>query len=371
MGGPPARKGEAIMSEQVYKDLCQTMIKRGGLYPGMDLPEFYPLVEELFTPEQAALTNALPKGFFTAAQAAEASGRDSAQTEALLETMADKGLVTSAPVGDQRFYGGIPFVPGIFEFQFMGGGTTDRDRKIARLIHDYKHAVDATRADKPMVFPTSRVITVDRMVQAGNVVHTYDQVASYIEKYDPISVATCFCRHEAELLDPKDVCDKPNDVCMMFGLGATFVIERGIGRKVDKAEARQILQRAEDAGLVHCSNNTQEIDFLCNCCSCHCMILKKILQQPKPAMMLFSSFQPTFDFEACTGCETCVERCPGTALKLDAENHPAIDRDRCFGCGVCATGCPADAITMTAHPSAPAPPADRQALIAALKASRT
>jgi len=41
------------MPAQVYKDMLEVMAKRGGPYSGADIPEFYPLMEELFTPEEA------------------------------------------------------------------------------------------------------------------------------------------------------------------------------------------------------------------------------------------------------------------------------------------------------------------------------
>ena len=36
------------------------MKKRGGRWSGMDIPEFYEMVEELFTPEEAEVNNTLP-----------------------------------------------------------------------------------------------------------------------------------------------------------------------------------------------------------------------------------------------------------------------------------------------------------------------
>ncbi|MEE9152063.1 MAG: hypothetical protein V3U20_09565, partial [Thermoplasmata archaeon] len=54
------------MSQEVYRQLLEVMKKRGGGYPGMDIPEFYELVEELFTPEEAEVNNAMPRGPFTA-----------------------------------------------------------------------------------------------------------------------------------------------------------------------------------------------------------------------------------------------------------------------------------------------------------------
>jgi hypothetical protein len=34
--------------EEGYKKLCQALARRGGGYPGMDIPEFYALARELF-----------------------------------------------------------------------------------------------------------------------------------------------------------------------------------------------------------------------------------------------------------------------------------------------------------------------------------
>jgi len=358
------------MTEKVYQDLCETMVKRGGMYPGKDIPEFFEVVEELFTPEEAAVSNVMHRGIFSAAMVAEEMGKDEDEVGAILETMADKGLCVSFVKGETRYYGATPFVPGIFEFQFMRGTETERDKKLARLIHAFKTASRSTFGVPKITYPEQRVITVDRKVQAGNKVHTYDQVSSYIDKYDPISVGTCFCRHEAKLIDENDHCGKPDDVCMQFGVGAQFMIERGMGRKVTKEEARDVLNRSEEAGLVHCSTNTQEIDFLCNCCSCHCMILKTALSQPKPGISLSSGFQPSFDSELCEACETCVDQCLATALTMGDEDVPEVDPDRCIGCGVCATQCPSEAIMMIERADSIVPPVDRKGLKEALKASR-
>ena len=40
------------MAKNIYHRLCETMAGRGGRYPGKDIPEFYNLVRELFTPEE-------------------------------------------------------------------------------------------------------------------------------------------------------------------------------------------------------------------------------------------------------------------------------------------------------------------------------
>jgi electron transport complex protein RnfB len=357
------------MEEEVYRNLCGKLAKRSGRYPGMDIPEFYEMAQELFTPEEAAVYNAIPRGFNPAAVIAKGMGRSEEEVAPMLEAMADRGLALAGRMGDTTFYGAPPLVPGIFEFQFMRGTNTDRDRRLAKLIHAYKAAVDAIQGPVEVTFPTTRVITVDRVIKTGNKIHTYDQVKSYIEKYDPLSVSTCFCRHEAQLIDENDTCGKPNEVCMQFGMGAQFIIERNMGRKISKKEALAILEKAEEAGLVHATLNRQEIDFLCNCCRCHCMILETALSQPKPGISLNSGYQPAWNSDLCVACETCIERCPMEALTMGEDELPAVNLDRCIGCGVCATGCPSEAIQLEERPGIPIPPVDQTALKEAIKSS--
>ena len=349
------------MHEEIYKRLGEVMAKRGGMYPGMDIPEFYDLARELFTPEEAAVSSALPSKPKTAKAMADDLGKDESEIKVTLEAMADKGLCRSFEMDGNQYYAGSPFVPGIFEFQFMRGTCTDRDRRIARVIHAYKQAVDKTRGPLTITFPPNRVIPVGETIRSDAKVRTYSQVSSYVDRHDLIAVSTCFCRHEAKLLGEKDDCGMPNEVCMQFGLAAQFVIERGLGRKLAKEEARNTLKMAAEAGLVHAGLNTQELDFLCNCCPCHCMILKRALSQPKPGKVLFSGFQPHMDPDLCTGCQTCADRCPAKAVTL-IQDVPEIDTDRCFGCGVCAIGCPAGAIAMIEKPGLPEPPLNLKGL---------
>ncbi len=259
-------------------------------------------------------------------------------------------------------------MPGILEYQFMPGRITARDKKIARLIHAYEKAYEEKTDPTKMTFPTNRVITVDTVVKVGNQVHTYDQVQTFIDKYEPIAVGTCFCRHAAALRD-EDTHGMPNDVCMMFGTGAQFAIKRLGARKVTKQEAREVLSRTETAGLVHMSQNmTEDIGFICNCDRWHCTAVKNALAKPKPGLFFNSGFEPFFDPDLCTACGTCLDRCPPEALTMGDNDIPQVNLDRCFGCAVCATGCPTEAIAMVNKPGFPKPPKDGKALREAIKA---
>jgi Pyruvate/2-oxoacid:ferredoxin oxidoreductase delta subunit len=355
------------MTDPIYRDLMQKFAKRGGRYPGMDIPEFYEMASALFTPEEAAAAVALPKGFSTAAQVAEALGESEEDVSSLLQSMAAKGLCFSGDAGGTEVYVLPPFVPGIFENQFLRGTRTEHDIALARLIHKYKEAVDAATGPQEISFPPTRVIAVDEKIEAGNTIHTYDQMSTYVENSDPISVATCYCRHEAALLDENDTCGKPNEVCMQFGPGARFIIDKGLGREVSKKEAMEILEKSEQEGLVHCSTNQQNIDFVCNCCADHCIILVTALAQPKPGLALNSGFEPKINQEECITCDVCIENCPSAALAMSEDDLLALDLDRCFGCGVCATSCPTDAIVLVEKAGYPEPPVDQRALKEALR----
>ena len=81
------------------------------------------------------------------------------------------------------------------------------------------------------------------------------------------------------------------------------------------------------------------IDFLCNCDRWHCVAVKEALTKAKPGVFFNSGFDPNFDTDLCTACETCIDRCPPEALVLGEDDLPKVDWDKCFGCGVCANLC--------------------------------
>ncbi len=355
------------MTLQVYQQALSVMKTRGGPYSGMDIPEFYAMLEYLFTPEEAEVNNALERKPASAKQIAAKMNRGEHEIGQLLETIADKGLCATFVTDGVRLYQGLPFMPGIMEYQFFSGGKTERHKKIATLIHEYKKACEAARGVEKISFPLTRVIPVNKRIPAANVIHTYDQVAAYIEKYDTICVGACYCRHEAQLRG-EDVHGMPMEVCMWFGNLAEYMVERLGGRKVTKQEAGEILDQTEKAGLVHMSRNTTEdISFVCNCDRWHCEVIQQVLKQPVPGRVFNSGYQPVFDGELCVACETCIERCPPDALKMVENNIPSVNLDRCFGCAVCASGCPEEAVTMSPKPNFPTPPKDVKELVMQVK----
>lgn len=72
------------MSQEIYRDLLEVMQKRGGSYAGMDIPEFYAMAEVMFTPEEAQVNNAMPRGPFTAVSLAGEMDREASVIETIL-----------------------------------------------------------------------------------------------------------------------------------------------------------------------------------------------------------------------------------------------------------------------------------------------
>lgn len=149
---------------------------------------------------------------------------------------------------------------------------------------------------------------------------------------------------ESEIMGNK--CDKLLEACMTFGLAADYYIENGLAREISKEEARQILAKAEEDGLVHCSSNHKgEKIFICNCCGCHCKALAFITKHNKPGLIAHSNYYAEVDADTCEGCETCTDRCQVGAIEME-DGVASITYDACIGCGLCVSTCPTGSISM-------------------------
>ncbi len=357
------------MAKEIYDKLVEALLQRGGAIPPEKCKEFFLLAEELFTEEEAELAIRMPLTPVTAEKMAEETAQDLNKVTTLLEEMADKGFLFCKTRKGTRLYNLMQLVPGISEYQFMRGTSTDRDKKLARLFEDFHNVTwgnpDANKS-RPTV-PFARVLVVEKEMPHGVAVHPYDKVSEYIEQSKSISVSQCFCRHQAELLE--EPCDKPKETCFCFGPTAEFVMERGFGRRIAKEEALEILDRCEDAGLVHCSSNVSDrIDFLCNCCICHCGIIQTLKDTRKISFGATSNYLVAVDSAECTGCGDCLEICPLDILSLQGD---VVDRDAgmCIGCGLCVSRCPSEALSMVPREEVITPPESFRDLMTAMAAS--
>jgi uncharacterized protein (DUF362 family)/NAD-dependent dihydropyrimidine dehydrogenase PreA subunit len=58
-----------------------------------------------------------------------------------------------------------------------------------------------------------------------------------------------------------------------------------------------------------------------------------------------SMLTPTVAPDLCTGCGTCIDQCPMSALSM-GEEYPQVDKEDCIACFCCQESCPEKAITL-------------------------
>jgi len=336
------------MADPIYDKLAAALNARGTYVPAVTCQEFYDLAEFLFTPEEAAIVCAMPIEYATVDEiAANLGAKEVKKVAAQLETMGDKGLIHIKEAGGKKLYEGLPFVPGLFEFQLMKGIVDERSKKWAVLLSIYSKAVKREfMSGKPPKIEKSapgRKVPVDKEIRQLTSPIPYKEMKQLILDTELIAAGTCVCRHQGNLLGKPS--NEPMGNCMVFGESALFSIERGFTKKLSKDDALKVLEEAEEAGLVHNYTNSpgQFTNLLCNCCGCHCFILRGMKNAPAPSQMVNARYLVHINQDDCTACEACIDRCRVNALKM--ENGKLVrDEQRCIGCGLCMWACPADAL---------------------------
>jgi hypothetical protein len=209
-----------MLNQAILEQLTDAIASRGGATPAVKFPQFYDVLNELFTSEEAEIAVKLPLEGITANQIAQLTGtKETGKLVQTLEAMADKGLLLADKLGSNTTYKLLPLIPGMFEFQFLKGGTGEKERKIILLIHEYLKALtQASAAAKTTGTSTSekkRVVHLDELVSQIAVIHSYAEVMDLIDKTEDIAVGNCMCRHRGEIVGRP--CNKPKELCMMFG----------------------------------------------------------------------------------------------------------------------------------------------------------
>ena len=348
------------MSEDVYTRLREFLDALPGGFPTTDTGVEIKILKKLYSPEEAELTMKLKEEPEEVSDIANRIGMDESELAQKLEDMAQKGIIFRVRKGEKRLYRAFHFLVGIYEFQLK-----NLDREFSELFEEYLPHYGIAMAN--VQTGQMRTIPVGSAVEVTAEVATYNNVRELIKEKDFISVQQCICRKEQGLLGNE--CSYPQEVCIGFGDFARYYVDNGMGRQIDLAETLKILDLAEEEGLVLKPTNSQDIEAICCCCSCCCPGLRFPKMLERPADMVQSYYVSKIDPELCTTCETCMERCPMDAIKLDGDFAEILD-GRCIGCGVCIPTCPEEAISLVAKPGMEAPPVDFQETFRKIKAER-
>ncbi len=325
----------------VYERLRQHLDSMATGYPKTETGVEIRILKRLFTEEEADFFTKLSPGLEAPADTARRLGLDPDETAVRLEAMARKGLLFRSRKGEQVRYAAVPFLVGIFEFQ-----VNRMDPELARDVNEYFES-GFGRTLQSFKTPVMRSIPINREMAIKWPIAPYDDVKAIIEGHETIAVAPCICRTWMGLAEKG--CDKPVEVCFMFGSHAAYYVENGMGRYINREEALEIVKHNQEVGLVMQPFNSQKAGGMCSCCGDCCGMLRSLKMQPAPAAAVQSNYYVELDSTECVGCETCVERCQMDAIQIH-DGTAEVNLDRCIGCGLCVTTCTGEALQLVKKP---------------------
>jgi len=297
------------------------------------------ILETLFAVEDAEIALSLMPYPEPVTAIADRIKREASELGPILYDMSKRGLILRYKESKEVIYYFLaPWVVGIWEFQ------VNRLNKENIPLYEKYHQEGIVASSKGKKIGGFRVIPVEEEIRDDKEIQPYERVSEIIEANSKFAVADCICRKESEIMGDK--CDKLLEACMTFGFAADYYIENGMAREISKEEAKQVLIKAEEDGLVHCSSNHKgEKIFICNCCGCHCKALAYITKHDMPGLIAQSDYYAAVDANTCEGCETCVDRCQVDAIEMQ-EDIAAITIEKCIGCGLCVSSCPTGSLSM-------------------------
>ncbi|MEN8251276.1 MAG: 4Fe-4S binding protein [Bacteroidota bacterium] len=335
-------------SDDIYEKLRKFMDGLPTGFPETESGVEIKILKKLFTPEQASLFMELTFELETVETIANRTGIESSILNLKLEEMAAQGLLFRDHQDNMVRYQNFHFIVGIYEFQL-----NTLDKELAEMIEEYLPHFGMALAGAGVKTKQLRVAPVSSALDTASPVANYNMIRELIKDQELISVTNCICRKEQGLLE--NHCDYPHETCFGFGKFADYYIDNEMGRKIEISEAMEILDLAEESGLVLSPSNTKEISFICCCCPCCCPTLRYSKFAPKPAEMFKTYYQADIDAEICTSCQECFKRCPMEAIQ-EGQETSEINKDRCIGCGLCVSVCSENSISLQAIQGVEDPP---------------
>lgn len=258
-----------------------------------------------------------------AEEVAKKCGKELKRTEELLQAMSVIGLLEyNWENADHHKQYMLPmFVPGCAEFMNMNKEQVEAHPEIARFFNEMSRL--PLEKVTPMV-PLGgagigmHVIPVEKAIPAEQKSVSIEHISHWVQKYKgKYAVGACSCRRSRRIQG--EGCGHLEDeMCIGVGDMADYLVETGKGRYISEDEVMEILQRAEDNGLVHQITNIDgedKIFAICNCCVCSCYALRTSQLFNTPNMSR-SAYIAKVDSENCVACGQCVEYCPSGAVKL-------------------------------------------------------
>ena len=325
-----------MQNQAVYRALADHLDAFPQGFPATNNGEDLALLAYLFTPDEAQFALNLTLSSVPLQEIGEKSGHSQSEYQALIKSMVTKGLINvrRSSLGVQVSL--IPFIVGFYENQVFR-----MDEIFAQLFEDYyREAMPEMLSIEPQFH---RVIPVKESIGVDLEILPEEDVSTILSHKQAWAVMDCVCRKQQALLG--EPCDHPLKVCLAMS-DTRGAFDRATEMEVlDLDSALAVLSQAAQAGLVHTvSNRKREIEYVCNCCTCSCGLLRGIAEAHMSNVVARSSYFAFVDPDFCIACGDCKFMCQFSAINL--EDFAAIDKNVCVGCGVCVRVCPEDAIKL-------------------------
>lgn len=197
--------------------------------------------------------------------------------------------------------------------------ATEEYEVYSELPGDLKKALDDMYFDDYL----SWLQTLDDELPTEDEVLPVEDVLAFIDGRDDTPyLANCDCR------SLKQACDAPRNVCITYRTAPNSYVRRGLAVPITKEEAKAVVMRAEEEGLIHTVNP----GGICSCCTDCCYLFRAAEARGSLGVWPKVNYKIEIDEELCIDCGICSERCRF--------------EDICVGCGLCVCTCPMKAIKL-------------------------
>lgn len=336
------------MNLDAYESLAKALDRLPGGFPPTESRVELQVLSKIFSPEEARLAGCMTGTSEAVDVIAARAGLSKAEVEASLKAMRGRGIIWGSEREGVWKFRLAPFVVGIYESQWEV-----MDHEFSHLVEQYwnEGGMEGIMRYEPALH---RVIPAQRAIKR-EVILPYDDVKELILQARSFELRDCICRKQLELAGKRQ-CEFPLRACLNFSTR-----ERPHGPyDITQQEALQVLDQAEEIGLVHTvSNIASGVNYVCNCCGCCCAILRGITQFGIENSVARANYYAVVEAGQCNGCGTCEQRCQVGACSVEGD-VAVVDLTKCIGCGLCVTGCPSEAVRLEKKPDEEIvnPPAD-------------
>jgi electron transport complex protein RnfB len=364
-------------SDLIYRQLQQHLDDSPEGFPAARSGADIRILKRLFSPEEAQVAVLLSALKPLSVRSIHQRIRKSDLTltvsrlKQTLSAMVQKGTILAIREGFKEVHyqnAGVS-AGGIYDFQV--------NRLTPELISDFDeyHMESFSKPRKPgtrSLLPL-RTIPVEKSIPmpAKHLTSTYENVRQLIlDAPGPIAVANCVCRQTDVLKGKKCRHTSLQETCLQIGTDhARQYVDMGIARYITKEEAFEILEKAQQDGLILQPENSQKPEAICCCCGDCCALLAAVTRSPQPARLYSTNYYVEVDIQKCDNCGNCVKRCQLNA-RLITNGIPSVDLDRCIGCGNCVVTCPTGATQLKTKAQKAVPPINKNELYLQMLAAK-